>query len=186
MSVGRVEALLFQMTREERESVWRGLYRRGVSVEREAREMVLTARSAVECAEREGGSDELRAKACQDPKEAYYYAAFVEGCAHDETREAASRDPEFALLYGQFVDGGPHPVTREGACGSAWEAYSYALVVDRGAHDQTRAAASQTVEGAYYYGILIDREYHPQTWSGVKGTDLETLYRDEVGVPEGE
>lgn len=158
--VERVGRLVLEMTVQERLSLWRYLQRGGVYVHHESEVCGLS------------------------PEEAFYRARH-EG-ATDVLREVASLDPFIAWNYATLVDEDPHEVTRAGASRSAAWALVYARQVDKEVpHEVTRRAVCQEAQYATAYARFVDRCFRPDTWAAVKGTDLETLYRDEVGVPRG-
>jgi hypothetical protein len=52
----------------------------------------------------EGGTDELRKIACEDPYFAYLYARYIDKCSRDDTRKGACKNSERAYLYAKNID----------------------------------------------------------------------------------
>lgn len=182
MSMERVEALLIQMTREEREVLWQRMKRKGVDVGEEVWEG--GPEEAYYRARERGGTDVLRAVACQSPFTAYSYAVCVDKGPHDETRAAACGDGWYAYEYAKGVDKCGRDDTRAAASCIPEAAYMYAGYVDQCPHEVTRMGACGVPEWAYEYALYVDLSYHADTWAAVEGTRYEGSYLYELGIPE--
>lgn len=187
MSIERVEALVLQMTEEERFQLWGRLKRHGLALDYEVAVPSLSPEQALQWAEDYEGTDKLRSIASRDGYEAFFYAKIVDRGPHEETRRAVCRDlhESWAYDYAREIDKGPHDETRQRASEGRREALHYALNVDKGPHEVTRKGTCKDAFSASRYATLVDKCYHPDTWAAVRGTDREEEYRLVVGVPEG-
>jgi len=123
---------------------------------------ISTPEDAYRVALSEGPSDETRAKACEDPEWAYYYAFEVDRHPRDETRRAACREPQWAVLYAGYVDRYPRDDTRRAACGHPLSAFLYAVHVDRAYHEETyRAVRFSQWEREYEKLLMTKKEEVP-------------------------